>query len=96
MRDLGFHTFVFCLAAVLLFIPVGSIYASDTKGVTSIERISPEETRSKVRSGEALLVCSYDDKKCKTMLLENSLLRSEFEQKLSTLSKNQEIIFYCG
>jgi hypothetical protein len=46
------------------------------------------------RSGEALLVCSYDDERCKTMLVEVALLRSEFEDRVPVKPKDQEIIFY--
>jgi hypothetical protein len=70
--------------------------ASSTKAVAEVNRISAEEAMKKVASGEALLVCAYDDEKCKTVLFEGALLRSEFESKLDTLSKNQEIIFYCS
>ena len=70
--------------------------ASSTKAVGEVERIDPEEAMMKVNSGEALLVCAYEDEKCKTVLFEGALLRSEFESKLATLSKTQEIIFYCS
>jgi hypothetical protein len=88
--------FTLCFVIILLFavgIPVNS---SDTKGAVSIERIAPEEARKKVQAREALLVCSYDDEKCKDVLLEGGILRSEFEGKVSSLSKDQEIIFYCA
>ena len=59
-------------------------------------RISPEEVRRKVTSGSALLVCAYDDEeKCKKLHLEGSISLTEFTFKLSTLAKDQEIIFYC-
>ena len=64
--------------------------------VPSIIRISPKETRAEVKSGKALLVCSYDDLRCKDLLLEGAILRSDFEKKLGNLSRNKEIIFYCG
>lgn len=87
-------TLVLVLAIAMVLFPVDSGYASGTKGATVIERISPEEARTKVLADEALLVCSYGDGKCKNMLPEGALLRSEFEQKLPSLSKNREIIFY--
>jgi hypothetical protein len=70
--------------------------ASSTKAVAEMNRISPDEAMKKIQSGEALLVCAYGDEKCKTILLEGALLRSELESKLDTLSKTQEIIFYCS
>ena len=62
----------------------------------SIIRISPKETRAEVKSGKALLVCSYDDLRCKDLLLEGAILRSDFEKRLDELPRYQEIIFYCG
>ena len=67
-----------------------------THETTEIERISPEAARSKVQTGEALLVCAYSDFKCRKVMLEGALTRSELKQRLPSLSKNQEIIFYCG
>jgi len=84
------------LATALLLMAPLSGRASETKGAEAIERISPEEARSKVLGGEALLVCAYGDKKCASRLLEGALLRSAFERRLSTLSKSQMIVFYCA
>lgn len=88
------------VAAVFSFIVAVGFYspslASSTKAVGEVERIGPEEAMMKAKSGEALLVCAYEDEKCKTLLFEDALLRSEFESKLGTLSKTQEIIFYCS
>jgi hypothetical protein len=88
------------LSAVLsLLVTVGlnsPSMASSTKAVAEMNRISPDEAIKKVKSGEALLVCAYGDDKCKTILFEGALLRSEFESKLDTLPKTQEIIFYCS
>jgi rhodanese-related sulfurtransferase len=60
-------------------------------------RVIPEETRRKVESGAALLVCAYDDEeKFRNMRLEGAISLSELESKLPSLSKGQEIIFYCA
>lgn len=60
-------------------------------------RITPSETRQKVISGQALLVCAYDDpEKFKKNHLEGALSFSELLAKLSALDKSQEIIFYCA
>jgi hypothetical protein len=72
------------------------LMASSTKAVAEMNRISPDEAMTKVKAGEALLVCAYGDEKCKTILFEGALLRSEFESKLDTLPKTQKIIFYCS
>ncbi len=88
------------LAAVFaLIVSVGfhsPLIASSTKAVAEMNRISPDEAMEKVKSGEALLVCAYADEDCKGVLFEGALLRSEFESKLDTLPKTQEIIFYCS
>jgi rhodanese-related sulfurtransferase len=60
------------------------------------ERISPEVTRKKVKQSEALLVCAYEeDKKFRNMRLEGAISYNEFKKKLSSMPKDQEIIFYC-
>ena len=96
MTDQRFLTLMLFLAAALILFPVHSVLASGTKGAASIERISPEDTRAKVRAGEALLVCSYKDEKCRDILLEGAMLRSEFEDRVPVVPKDREIIFYCG
>ncbi len=87
------RTFILCMALILLF---AAGCAGLTKAGTKIKRIDPAEARAKVQAGKALLVCSYDDEECKRMLLEGAMLRSIFESKVSSLSKDQEIIFYCN
>ena len=60
-------------------------------------RISANEVRQKVISGQALLVCAYDDpEKFKKNHLEGALSFSELLTKLPALDKRQEIIFYCA
>ncbi len=60
-------------------------------------RISPNEARKKVTSGQALLVCAYDDPaKFKKNHLEGALSFSDLLAKLPALVKGQEIIFYCA
>ncbi|MGD2098000.1 MAG: rhodanese-like domain-containing protein [Desulfobacterales bacterium] len=60
-------------------------------------RISPNKARQKVSSGQALLVCAYDDpEKFKKNHLAGALSFSELLAKLPALDKNQEIIFYCA
>ena len=60
-------------------------------------RISPQEARQKVTSGQALLVCAYDDAdKLKKNHLEGAMSFSELLSRLPALGKNQEIIFYCA
>jgi len=65
--------------------------------MTDPERIGPKELCEKLKAGAAILVCAYeDDKKFKALHLEGALSFNEFRSKLSSLSKDQEIIFYCA
>jgi len=61
------------------------------------ERIGPEETHEKLKAGTALLVCAYfDEEKWRMMHLEGAISFKEFQSKLPSPSKDQEIIFYCA
>ena len=60
-------------------------------------RISVHETRQKVSSGETLLVCAYEDAdKFQSNHLEGAKSFSEFQSDLPSLTKDQEIVFYCA
>ena len=60
------------------------------------ERITAEEVYGKLKSGKALLVCAYEDEeRFKKLRLEGAISFSAFKSKLPSLSKDQEIIFYC-
>ena len=58
-------------------------------------RIPAEEARKKVTSGEAILVCAYEDEgKFRKMHLQDAISLQNFKTRLPALSKEQEIIFY--
>jgi len=58
-------------------------------------RVKPEEIYPKVKSGEAILVCAYnDDEEYKRINLEGSISLSEFYSKLPQYSKEQDIVFF--
>ena len=60
-------------------------------------RISPQSAREKTTSGQALLICAYDnDKKFNANHLEGAISFSDFRTRLSSLPKDQKIIFYCA
>jgi hypothetical protein len=60
-------------------------------------RISPKETRKRVLSGAALLVCAYDnDDKFNNNRLESATSFNEFKMRSGSLAKDKEIIFYCA
>ena len=62
-----------------------------------VPRIVPAEAHGDVLAGKALLVCAYpDDAKCQSLKLEGSISLHELEQKLPSLGRDQEIIFYCA
>ena len=60
-------------------------------------RVPPEEVRQKVSSGAALLVCAYEDEeKFKMFHLQGAISLTEFRSRLTSLPKDQEVIFYCA
>jgi rhodanese-related sulfurtransferase len=60
-------------------------------------RITPEEVYEKVKSGRAMLVCAYDsEEKFRSMHLKGAISLGEFRSRLPSLSKDQEIVFYCA
>jgi len=60
-------------------------------------RVTPQEVYQKLKLGELLLVCAYDDEeKFRRMRLEGAMALSEFRSRLPKLPKNQEIVFYCA
>ena len=60
-------------------------------------RVSPVDIYQNVKSGKTLLVCGYDDdQKFKVMELDGALSLADFRSRLSTLSKNQDVVFYCA
>ena len=65
--------------------------------MAQVSRITPEETYQKLRAGDALLVCAYDSKEqFRSLQLEGAISLPEFRAKLTSLSKDQEIVFYCA
>jgi hypothetical protein len=63
--------------------------------MTEAMRISAEEARKKVTSGEALLVCAYEDvEKFRRSHLEGAISLQDFKARLPALSREQEIVFY--
>ncbi len=61
------------------------------------ERVSPEEVNKKLKAGSVLLVCAYDDEdKFRMFHIEGALSFNQFKSKLPSLSKDQEIVFYCA
>jgi hypothetical protein len=62
-----------------------------------VQRIAAESAYSEVRTGDALLVCAYDDQnKCEKYRLTHGVALDELQAHLSTLPKNRKLIFYCA
>jgi hypothetical protein len=60
-------------------------------------RIGPEEAYRHVKSGEAILVCAYEDETTfQKMRLDMAISLGEFQKLLPGIPKEREIIFYCA
>ena len=58
-------------------------------------RISAEEARKNELSGEALLVCAYEDaEKFRHSHLQDAISLQDFKARVAALSREQMIIFY--
>ena len=65
--------------------------------MSPIERIPPEEAFAEVSSGEALLVCAYDDEeKCRALQIGGSLTLEDLERMQPSLPRDRRIIFFCA
>jgi hypothetical protein len=63
--------------------------------MAEIERISAQETHTKAKANQALLVCAYEDEaKCRMFNLDGSISFTSFKSRVNSLSKCQEVIFY--
>ncbi len=59
------------------------------------ERVTAKDVHDQLKSGNALLVCAYEDEmKFKAMRLGGAISLNEFKSKVSSLAKDQEIVFY--
>jgi hypothetical protein len=59
-------------------------------------RLSPQDTYRQATSGQALLVCAFENETtCRTMMIERAITLREFESRLPGINKEQPIIFYC-
>lgn len=58
--------------------------------------ITADDAYKKMITGEALLVCAYEDERCQKFNLEGAISFREFESMVPGLAKDREIIFYCA
>lgn len=62
-----------------------------------VPRVTPREIKPRVETGEALLVCAYDDElKFLRMRLEGAISWFEFNKNLNRIAKDREIVLYCA
>lgn len=60
-----------------------------------VERVSVGDARRRVQAGQALLVCAYEgEERFQQVALEGAISYEAFQQRLSSLTTGQEIIFY--
>jgi rhodanese-related sulfurtransferase len=65
--------------------------------MTEPELVDAQETFEKLRAGALLLVCAYDnEEKFKALHLQGAISLNELRSRLDSLSKDQEIVFYCA
>ena len=65
--------------------------------MADVERISVEDARRKAAANQALLVCAYEDEaKCRMLDLAGSISLTSFQAQAASLSKDQEVIFFCA
>jgi hypothetical protein len=65
--------------------------------MSKIVRVSPEEIYPRLKSGDCLLVCAYDNEETfRTMRLEGAISLQDFKNQVSRIPKDQEIVFYCA
>ena len=63
----------------------------------SVERIDPRAARVHIASSNALLVCAYDSaERCQANRIGDPITLAELEARAASLSRSQEIIFYCA
>jgi hypothetical protein len=61
------------------------------------ERIDAREAHDHQSSGEALLVCAYDDdQKFQDNRLDGAISLAEFQRRERSIPKDRELIFYCA
>lgn len=63
--------------------------------MANAERIDAERAHERVDSGDALLVCAYEDEEtCRGFGLEAALTLAELDSR--DLPRDREIIFFCA
>ncbi len=59
------------------------------------ERIDAERARERVETGDALLVCAYDDEgKCRDLEVDDAITLEELRSR--EVANDREIVFFCA
>ena len=90
-----FLILILSLAFTAAFYSVqGNLFLLKAEGA---ERIAVMEAREQVVQGRAILVCAYDsDETFNKIRLQGAIPLSTFKNQLTSIEKEQMIIFYCA
>ena len=65
--------------------------------MNSVPRVTPQEVHPRVLTGEALLVCAYeDDARFRAQHLAGAISYNAFIANLAGISRSRELVFYCA
>ena len=65
--------------------------------MAEIIRTTVTDAYRKVKDGKVLFVCAYESEEiCKGIALEGGMSLAKFRERLPSLDKGQEVIFYCA
>lgn len=59
-------------------------------------RIPADRARQAIDAGTGILVCAYDEEKCRRFMFEGAITNEQLEEKLPTLAKDTDVLFYCA
>jgi hypothetical protein len=63
----------------------------------TVTRIAPSDAHHRLQSGNALLVCAYEDpNKCRDASIAGAISLQELQKREKSLGRTQELIFYCA
>jgi hypothetical protein len=65
--------------------------------MAEVARVAPQEIYPRVKSGDCLLVCAYDNEDTfRSMRLEGAMSLQAFKGQVGSIPKDREIVFYCA
>jgi hypothetical protein len=78
-------------------IPAESKQSKERRNGMPARRIDVQQAQRDMNSGNALLVCAYDEpEKSEKYRLTNALTLAELQAQEANLANDREIIFYCA